>query len=68
MLNDIKTKIENDDDSQISDLHLWNVAPGRIAAIVSVITHEKRQADEYKLRLSGLGLSHVTIELNHCSR
>ena len=68
MLKDIKTKIENDDDSQISDLHLWNVAPGRIAAIVSVITHEKRQADEYKLRLSGLGLSHVTIELNHCSR
>ena len=68
MMQNIKSKIENDGDSQIADLHLWNVAPGRLAAIVSVITHEQRQADEYKLRLSGLGLSHVTVELNHCVR
>ena len=68
LLKEIKTKIESDGDSQISDLHLWNVAPGRLAAIVSVVSHEQRQADEYKLRLSGLGLAHVTVELNHCVR
>jgi cation diffusion facilitator family transporter len=65
---DITSKIESDGDSKISDLHLWHVAPGRVAAIVSVITHEKRQAGEYKMRLNGLGLAHVTVELNHCVR
>ena len=68
LMADIRNKIESDGDSQISDLHLWNVAPGRLAAIVSVVTHEQRQADEYKLRLRDLGLSHVTVELNHCVR
>ena len=67
-LQEIRTKIESDGDSQITDLHLWTVAPGRVAAILSVITHEKREADEYKLRLSGFGLAHVTVELNHCER
>lgn len=68
ILQEIQRKIESDGDSQIADLHLWRVAPGRLAAIVSVVTHEQRQADEYKLRLSGLGLSHVTVELNYCAR
>lgn len=68
LLQEIQTKIESDGDSQISDLHLWNIAPGRLAAIVSVVAHENRQADEYKLRLKGLGLAHITVELNHCTR
>ena len=68
LLQEIQTKIESDGDSQISDLHLWNIAPGRLAAIVSVVSHQQRQADEYKLRLRGLGLAHVTVELNHCVR
>jgi Co/Zn/Cd efflux system component len=67
-MQDIKSKIESDGDSQITDLHLWNVAPGRLAAIVSVISHEQRQVDEYKLRLNNLGLAHVTVELIHCER
>lgn len=68
LLADIRSKIESDGDSQIADLHLWQVAPGRNAAILSIITHEQRQADDYKLRLSGLDLSHITIELNQCTR
>ncbi len=68
LLSDIKTKIESDGDSQVSDLHVWQVAPGRNAAIVSIVTHEQWQADDYKLRLGGLDLSHITIELNRCPR
>ena len=68
MLNEINDKITSDGDSQIADLHLWHVAPGRLAAIVSIVTHENRNVEEYKGRLGSLGLSHVTIELNHCSR
>jgi cation diffusion facilitator family transporter len=68
LLKEINDKIVSDGDSQIADLHLWHVAPGRLAAIVSIVTHEQRQVEEYKSRLGSLGLSHVTIELNHCSR
>ena len=68
VLQDIRNKIESDGDSKIADLHLWNVAPGRLAAIISIVTHENRLADDYKMRLSGLDLSHVTVELNHCTR
>ena len=68
LMADIKSRIENDGDSQIADLHLWQVAPGRNAAIISVISHVQRQPDDYKMRLSGLGLSHITVELNHCAR
>jgi hypothetical protein len=32
------------------------------------VTHENRNVEEYKGRLASLDLSHVTIELNHCSR
>ena len=67
LLGQIRSKVEGDGDSQVADLHVWHVAPGRTAAIVSVICHQQRSADDYKLRLSGLGLAHVTIELNHCA-
>lgn len=66
LLKDISTRIAGDGDSQVADLHVWNIAPGRVAAIISVVTHEKRVTDDYKYRLKDLGLSHITIELNHC--
>jgi Co/Zn/Cd efflux system component len=68
LLKEINDRVTADGDSQIADLHLWHVAPGRLAAIVSIVTHDQRHIDEYKNRLANLGLSHVTIELNHCSR
>ena len=33
ILQDIQSKFESDGDSQIADLHLWHVAPGRLAAM-----------------------------------
>ncbi len=68
LANGIRSKIESDGDSQIADFHLWQVAPGRTAAIVSVISHQPRSADEYKGRLKGLDLAHITIETNICAR
>ncbi len=68
LMADIKSKIESDGDSQIADLHLWQVAPGRNAAIISIVSHQQRQPDDYKLRLSGLGLAHITVELNKCQQ
>lgn len=64
---EIRKRLETGD-VEVSDLHLWRVGPGHLAAIVSLVTHEPLEPDAYKARLSGLGqLSHVTIEVNRCS-
>jgi cation diffusion facilitator family transporter len=52
---------------RVSDLHLWRVGPGHLAAVISLVTDEPRDPGHYKKRLSGLAaLSHVTIEVEPC--
>jgi len=54
---------------RISDLHLWRVGPGHMAAIVSVVSDHPETSSAYKKRLSDLpGLSHLTIEVERCPR
>jgi cation diffusion facilitator family transporter len=62
----IAARLEQGSD-RVSDLHLWRLGPGHLAAIVSLVTHEQRAPDYYKRRLVDLpGLSHVTIEVVPC--
>jgi cation diffusion facilitator family transporter len=62
----IAARLEQGSD-RISDLHLWRLGPGHLAAVISLVTHEPRAPEQYKRRLSGLsGLSHVTIEVVTC--
>jgi cation diffusion facilitator family transporter len=52
---------------RISDLHLWRLGPGHLAAVISLVTHNPRAPDYYKRRLAGLSsLSHVTVEVLTC--
>jgi cation diffusion facilitator family transporter len=52
---------------RVSDLHLWRLGPGHLAAIVSLVTDHPKAPSTYKKRLDGLrGLSHVTIEVEPC--
>jgi cation diffusion facilitator family transporter len=52
---------------QVSDLHLWRVGPGHLAAVISLVTDHPNEPRFYKSRLFGLpGLSHVTIEVERC--
>jgi cation diffusion facilitator family transporter len=52
---------------RISDLHLWRVGPGHIAAIVSVVSDHPETSSAYKKRLADLpGLSHITVEVERC--
>jgi cation diffusion facilitator family transporter len=51
----------------VSDLHVWQVAPGRLAAAVTIVSHAPRAADYYRHRLAEAGgLAHVTVEVNEC--
>jgi cation diffusion facilitator family transporter len=62
----IATRLEQGSD-RVSDLHLWRLGPGHLAAVISLVTHNPHAPERYKKRLSGLrGLSHVTIEVVPC--
>src|SRR5579871_5965954 len=62
----VRARLESDDD-RVTDLHLWQVGPGHCAAVISLISDKPQEPKAYKDRLRGLrGLSHVTIEVEHC--
>ena len=62
----VRERIETGGD-RLADLHLWQLGPGHAAVICSVVSDSPQAPSVYKQRLEGLaGLSHVTIEVNHC--
>jgi cation diffusion facilitator family transporter len=62
----VRARLEAGDD-RITDFHLWQVGPGHCAAVISLISDKPQEPKAYKQRLRGLtGLSHVTIEVEHC--
>lgn len=63
----IRRAVESDDDSLVTDLHVWQVGVGKFAAIVSIVAHEPKTADDYRDLLRDRSeLVHVTIETQHC--
>lgn len=64
----IRSSIEADADNRVADLHVWQIAPNHIAAIISVVTHYPRPTEHYKKLLQGFEkLTHLTIEINRCT-
>jgi cation diffusion facilitator family transporter len=62
----ISHRLERGSD-RVSDLHLWRLGPGHLAAVISLITDNPLPTEQYKERLRDLsGLSHVTIEIVRC--
>ena len=63
----VRHALEQEADTQLTDLHLWRVGRAQFACVVSLVTHGDRSADRYKARLAGIaGLVHVTVEVNRC--
>lgn len=59
----IRGRLETDGD-RVSDLHLWRLAPGHQALVVTVVTPTPQPVEVYKDRLQGLPmLSHITVEV-----
>jgi cation diffusion facilitator family transporter len=62
----IRTRIERDGD-RVCDLHVWQVGPGHMAVMVSVVSEKPQAPAVYKERLAGIArLSHVTVEVHAC--
>ena len=63
----IRQAIESDADSVLTDLHVWQVGSGKFAAIISVVAHQPRSSESYRLRLrEHEELVHVTVETHLC--
>ncbi|GLR77389.1 CDF family Co(II)/Ni(II) efflux transporter DmeF (plasmid) [Azospirillum oryzae] len=62
----IRSTLETGGD-RVTDLHLWRVGPGHLAAIVALVSDHPKPVATYKARLADLhGLSHVTVEVAQC--
>jgi Co/Zn/Cd efflux system component len=60
----IRSAVAADPDCRVADLHVWAIAPGHLAVILSVETAKPRTPGEIKAYLSGIGhLSHVNVEV-----
>jgi cation diffusion facilitator family transporter len=62
----VRDRLERDGD-RMTDFHLWQVGPGHMAIIVSLVSDAPAAPSSYKARLTGIpGLSHVTVEVEAC--
>lgn len=60
---EIRRAVEADPGARVADLHVWQVAAGRFAAIVGVAGHDPKSAEVYHERLrEHEELVHVTVE------
>jgi cation diffusion facilitator family transporter len=63
----IRKRMERDGD-HVCDLHVWQVGPGHIAVMVSIVSAAPQAPAVYKERLADfIGLSHVTVEVHAVS-
>ena len=67
LVAEIRDATEVDDDTRISDLHVWKVGPAKYACILALVAHKPQTLETYKNRLNVVHeLVHVSIEINHC--
>jgi cation diffusion facilitator family transporter len=63
----IKTLIESDDYTKISDLHLWRIGQNQYSCLLSVVASKPKSPQEYKSRLKDISdLAHINIEIVKC--
>jgi Co/Zn/Cd efflux system component len=63
----VREAIEGVAGNRLYDLHVWSVAPGTYAAALGVVTHTPRPPEDYKALIpAGLGIAHLTIEVQEC--
>jgi cation diffusion facilitator family transporter len=64
---EIHKALENDGDTAITDLHIWQIGVNKYAAIVALVAHQPQSPEEYKTLLKEHEeLVHVTVEVHQC--
>ena len=67
IVQEIRSAIEADGDTRISDLHLWGVGRGKYACSVCLVAGSPKEPQEYRAMLGAHDeLAHVTVEVQRC--
>jgi cation diffusion facilitator family transporter len=68
VVDTLRSALQRDSADFVSDLHVWHVGPGQLAAIAVIVTDAPRSPAEYKaLMQSAVDLAHATVEVNRPS-
>lgn len=63
----IRAQVEALDDARVADLHLWELGPGRLGCIVSLLASAPRPVEEYRAAiLEAAQVEHLTVEVARC--
>jgi len=61
----VRAAMESDNDSTVTDLHVWSIGPAIYSAQISLVAHQPSTPEEYKARIPRhLGLVHVAVEVH----
>ncbi len=64
LTQEIRRAVESDGDSRIWDLHIWQVASGKFAAIVCIVARDAKPVETYReLFREHEELVHITVEV-----
>jgi cation diffusion facilitator family transporter len=67
LVTQIRTRLENDADTRLCDLHVWKVGDNEAAAIISLVTHYPQPVEHYRELINSVpSLKHITVEINTC--
>lgn len=64
---EITAALEEDGQTAVVDLHVWQVGAGKFALVAALISQFPQSPEYYKKRLQTFGyLKHITVEVNRC--
>jgi cation diffusion facilitator family transporter len=67
LVHAIRRGVEALDDARVTDLHVWEIGPGRRGCILSVLTSTPRTVDAYRAAvLTVARVEHLTIQVERC--
>ena len=59
--------IEEETDHQVTDIHVWPVSADHHAAMISIVSHQPKDTDYFKEKLSAFKrIDHLTVEVFTC--
>ncbi|MCG6200756.1 CDF family Co(II)/Ni(II) efflux transporter DmeF [Psychromonas antarctica] len=61
--------IEDKEDHQVADIHIWSISADHYGAVISIVSHHPFSVEYYRNLLTPFTrLSHLTIEVNTCTQ
>jgi cation diffusion facilitator family transporter len=67
LADEIRSCIEGFDDARVTDLHVWEIGPGRRSCIVAVKTSVPRPVEVYRAAvLAAARVEHLTVQVERC--